>query len=433
MKSSRELYEFSNAYIAKLARWATACRSALIFCLALALPGASGVSLGQDPASTFHHDAQRTGRDSSVGPIAPKLLWSYQTQASIDASPVISRDGTIYLASTDGNLYALTASAELRWKFTARESIFSTPTLAPDGTILFADLAGWYYAVNPNGSLKWSYALSGGSIERRAIASPAAAANGQSYIGAWNDQFYSFDSEGTLLWQVSIGGDGQITASPALDPAGNVYLATHDSSDKNRIAVFKFEPGSNLVWKFTDDLGVDRNRIISSPAIDTYSGLLYIAASRSEDGCLYAISLASGNQVFKAVLPKGIISSPAIGADGTVYIGCLDGKLYALDGNTGESRWAFSTGAYYVLGSPSIDGFGRIFFGDSDGVIHALSPWGTEMWSYSAQSNISSAPAVAQDGTLYVTSYDSTLYAITQLPRSQGRSSGPLTGAASGR
>jgi len=423
MRSSRDFREFVKAFRGIVVRWAVARHSALVVCIILALLHAAGVDFGQDPASTFHHDAQRTGREPALGPIAPKLLWTYQTQASVDASPVISRDGTIYIASTDSNLYALTSSSQLKWKFAAQESIFSTPTLAPDGSILFADLAGRYYAVKPDGSLKWSYALSGGGPERRVIASPAVAANGQSFIGAWNDQFYSFDSGGNLLWQIPIGGDGQITASPALDPAGNVYVAAHDSSDKNRIAGFKFEPGSSLAWKFTDDLGVDRNRIISSPAIDTSSGLLYIGASRSEDGCLYALSLADGKQVFKAILPKGIVSSPAIAADGTVYVGCLDGSLYALDGNTGRLRWAFSSGAYFVLGSPSIDRFGRIFFGDSDGVIHALTPWGTEMWSYPTQSNISSAPAIAQDGTLYVTSYDSTLYAITQLPRSRGRES----------
>ena len=419
MRSSCKLSKSLSARAGGTAGWAASYQPALALCLVLTLLRSTGIGLGQDSASTFHHDAQRTGRESSVGPLAPRLLWSFRTQASIDASPIISRDGTIYLASTDGNLYALTSSGQLKWKFTARESIFSTPTLAQDGSILFADLAGWYYSVKPDGTPRWSRELAGVGPERRAIASPAVAANGQSYIGAWNDQFYSFDPEGNLLWQIPVGGDGQISAPPALDPAGNVYLATHDSSDKNRIAVLKFQPGSSLMWKFTDDLGVDRNRIISSPAIDASSGLLYIGASRSEDGCLYAINLVDGSQVFKVVLPKGVVSSPAIAADGTVYVGCLDGKLYALNGNTGELRWAFSSGAYFVLGSPSIDGFGRIFFGDSDGVMHSVSPWGGEIWSFLAQSNISSAPVIAQDGTLYVTSYDSTLYAIAQLPRSR--------------
>ena len=421
MKSRRDLSVSLSACTGAAVKRIASAQLALGFGLILTLLQITGSGFGQDSASTFHHDAQRTGRESAVGPIAPKLLWSFRTQASIDASPVISLDGTIYLASTDGNLYALSPAGQLKWRFAARDSIFATPTLAPDGSILFADLAGFYYSVKPDGGLAWSRELSGGGPEHRAVASPAVAANGQSYIGAWNDQFYSFDPEGRLLWQIPIGGDGQISTPPALDSAGNVYIATHDSSNKNRIAVFKFGPGSNLVWKFTDDLGIDRNRIISSPAIDTSSGLLYIGASRSEDGCLYAINLADGSQAFKATLPKGIVSSPAIAADGTVYVGCLDGKLYALNGRTGELRWTFSSGAYFVLGSPSIDGFGRIFFGDSDGVIHALSPWGDELWSHAAQSNISSAAAIAQDGTLYLTSYDSTLYAITQLPRSRSR------------
>jgi outer membrane protein assembly factor BamB len=340
----------------------------------------------------------------------------------MDASPVISRDGTIYLASTDNNLYALSASGQLKWYFTAHDSIFATPTLAPDGTVLFADLAGWYYAVDSNGKLKWSQALAGGASERRVLASPAVAADGQSYVAAWNDLVYAFDANGNLRWQLEMGGEGQITASPTLDSAGNVYIATLDPADKSRIGVFKVAPGSHLLWKFSDDLGVDRNRVISSPAIDISAQRLYVGAARSEDGCLYALRLSDGGQVFKALFPKGIVSSPAIAADGKVYVGCMDGKLYALDGSTGAVQWEFSSGAYFVLGSPGVDGSGRIYFGDSEGVIHALSPWGKELWQYPTQSNITSAPALGRDSTLYVTSYDSKLYAIGQAPRSR---SGP--------
>jgi outer membrane protein assembly factor BamB len=381
----------------------------------------SGICLGQHSVSTFHGDAQRSGRASSSGPLSPMLLWTFRTLGSIDASPVISHDGTVYLASTDNKLYALTSDGQLKWSFTAHDSIFCTPTLDSDGIVLFADLAGWYYSVYPDGSLKWSRALSGGDSERRVLASPAVAADGRSYVAAWNDQLYAFDPSGNLLWQLAIGGGGHITSSPALDSAGNVYLATLDPSDKSRIAVFKFEPSSQLVWKFSDNLGVDRNRIISTPAIDTSSQRLYIGAARDGDGCMYALRLADGRQAFKTVLPKGIVSSSAIATGGKVYVGCMDGNLYALDGNTGAVLWEFSTGAYFVLGSPSVDSSGRIYFGDSDGIVHALSPWGKELWRSSTQANISSAPAIADDGTLYVTSYDSGLYAIGQAPRWRAR------------
>ena len=37
-------------------------------------------------------------------------------------------------------------------------------------------------------------------------------------------------------------------------------------------------------------------------------------------------------------------SSPAIGSDGTVYVGSRDNKLYAINGKTGVKLWEFETG-----------------------------------------------------------------------------------------
>lgn len=393
------------------------CPLVLLFSITLA----AGATLGQDSSPTFHHDQQRTGKTLTYGPTVPVLRWTFKTQASLDASPVIAPDGTIYLASTDNHIYALSPAGSLLWTFAANDCIFSTPALGPNGIVLFADLAGWYYAVNPGGSLSWSRALSGGGFERRAIAAPAVAPSGQSFIADWNDHFYSFGSGGDLLWDVALEGEGQITAAPALDAAGNVYLATLDPSNKNNIAVIKFSPQAMVLWKFAGNLGVDRNRIISSPAIDSGRGRLYVGASRSGDGCLYAINLSNGKQAFRTDFAKGIVSSPAVGADGTVYVGCMDGNLYALDPQSGSERWSFTSGAYFVIGSPSVDGAGRIYVGDSDGVIHGLFPTGRELWSFATQSNIASAPVIGPDGTLYVTSYDSTLYAIGQAPRPRTR------------
>ncbi len=378
-------------------------------------------ALGQDSSPTFHHDPQRTGRAAVVGPSAPILRWAFKTRASLDASPVTAADGTIYISSTDNHLYAISPAGSLKWAFVAKESIFSTPALGSDGTIYFADQAGWYYAVNPDGTLKWERALQDGGFERRVMAAPAVSANGQSFVGTWSDFLYSFGPDGDLLWKVFLGGEGQMTAAPALDRAGNVYLATLDPASKSSIAVIKLDSGGRILWKFTESLGNDRNRIVSSPAIDTEGSRLYVGASRTDDGCLYAVSLDDGRRIFRVNLAKGIVSSPAIGPDGTVYVGCLDGKLYAVNPADGRQYWAFVSGAYVIMGSPSVDGAGRIYTGDSDGVVHALSPSGGKLWSFATQSNIASAPVIAGDGTLYVTSYDSTLYAIGSASRLRTR------------
>ncbi len=398
-------------------------RTAALRCLVLSILMAQpfAITLSQDISPAFHHDQQRTGRTTNRGPTEPVLRWTYTTGASIDASPVEAPDGTIYIASTDSHLHALTPAGALKWAYASGESIYSTPSIGTEGTIHFADLAGFYYALRPDGSSRWIRALSGGAFERRAIASPAVAASGQSFIGGWNDHFYSFAPDGGLLWEIALGGEGQITAAPALDSAGNVYLATLDPSDKRNLAVFRFDSRGNVAWKATRSLGVDRNRIISSPAIDLGRGTLYVGASRETDGCLFAFSLSDGKPAFSNVLPKGIVSSPALAADGTVYVGCLDGALYALDPAAGGSRWSFATGAGFLIGSPTVDVAGRIYTGDSDGVIHALFPDGTRLWSFATQANIASAPVIAGDRTLYATSYDGKLYAIGQARRPRTR------------
>ena len=80
----------------------------------------------------------------------------------------------------------------------------------------------------------------------------------------------------------------------------------------------------------------------------------------------------------------GLFSSPAIGSDGTVYVGSLDHKLYAINGKSGVKLWEFETGAFSrAPSSPAIGSDGTVYVGsgyklyaiktDSKGL--AKSPW----------------------------------------------------------
>ena len=42
-------------------------------------------------------------------------------------------------------------------------------------------------------------------------------------------------------------------------------------------------------------------------------------------------------------------SSPAIGSDGTVYVGSYDNKLYAINGKSGVKLWEFDNGRFCAL------------------------------------------------------------------------------------
>ncbi len=379
----------------------------LIPCL-FVLP--AGVCFSKEPTLTYRGNNLRTGFTSNVASASPVLLWKFRTNASVDASPVVGRDGTIYVASSDKRLYALTQLGAMKWTFLAEESIFSTPALGSDGTIYFGDLAGNEYALNPDGTRKWIFSLTEGT-DRRITASPAVTSAGVSYIASWNDQLCAVSAEGKSLWCARL--KGMLSSSPALDPEGNIYVSGQDIDQPASFAVYRFGPNSPAqVWKFSAPVGIDRNRAIATPAIDIQRGRLYAATTGDANGILFQIRLNDGALVRRTEFPRGILSSPAIGGDGTLYVGSLDGSLYAVNPDTGENKWRFKTAGTYLIGSPTVDGSGNVFVGDSDGMFYALSSSGKELWRYPAQSNIASSPAIGDDGKIFFTSYDSHLYAL---------------------
>ena len=76
-------------------------------------------------------------------------------------------------------------------------------------------------------------------------------------------------------------------------------------------------------------------------------------------------------------------SSPAIGSDGTVYVGSYDKKLYAINGKSGVKLWEFETGGA-VTSSPAIGSDGTVYVGSVDKKLYAIktdskgpakSPW----------------------------------------------------------
>jgi len=80
--------------------------------------------------------------------------------------------------------------------------------------------------------------------------------------------------------------------------------------------------------------------------------------------------------LWSTFVPGYVVSSPAIGSDGTVYVGSFDSKLYALDPATGTVRWSFAT-TDHVYASPAlgVDSRGRtdaIYIASTDGHVYRL-------------------------------------------------------------
>ena len=104
-------------------------------------------------------------------------------------------------------------------------------------------------------------------------------------------------------------------------------------------------------------------------------------------------------------------SSPGLGAEGTIYFGSFDGKLWALNPD-GSCRWIFTAGRE-IRSSPAIGADGTIYFGSRDRNLYALSPQGKRTWAFATGDWVDSSPALAADGTIYFGSWDKRFYALT--------------------
>lgn len=144
---------------------------------------------------------------------------------------------------------------------------------------------------------------------------------------------------------------------------------------------------------------------------------------------LSATSSALAQQVEEGALKWSFkagnwVGAPAVAADGTIYAGVRGKGLHAFSPD-GKLKWVFGTNDRSVLrrlvaahlgdlvehSLLAIASDGAIYVGSGD-VVHAISADGKRKWDF-ALGGQSSTAALAADGTIYVTSRNNTLYAVT--------------------
>lgn len=109
----------------------------------------------------------------------------------------------------------------------------------------------------------------------------------------------------------------------------------------------------------------------------------------------------------------GIESSPAIGPDGTIYVGSHDGNFYAFN-KDGSLKWRIKlTEPSYdprwntskaIMASPAVAKDGTIYINTASGYLHALNPDSSEKWRFAIkwQSDFWSSPNIGLDETIYI-------------------------------
>ena len=218
----------------------------------------------------------------------------------------------------------------------------------------------------------------------------------------------------TASVQLNGGGFSQSETVNVNFDATQIAMATTDITGKFvvRITVPKTElPGTYTVQATGQSSGLTAlaSFLVQSDWAQFHFGLHHtgynpyenVLSSSNVSALTLDWSYATGNSVY---------SSPAV-ANGLVYVGSDDDKLYALDAVTGSLKWSYATGESIGESSPAVAN-GVVYVGSFDGKLYALDAvTGALKWSYTTGNGIDSSPAVA-NGVVYVGSDDGNVYAF---------------------
>src|SRR6266511_3632877 len=341
-------------------------------------------------------------RDPHTGPAGGsqrqtlELAWRCHPpeSSSWHATPALSPDGTVYLgfsrpgtrADIEGTLYALRApsdgvEAEVLWAVNlgpGRQT--SSPTLGPDGTVYVISGTGWLFAITSEGQVRWSVET-GPALK----AAPALSHDGSMvYVSSMNGKLFAVqvprneDKKATIKWTFNFadfpgrtplvkaasppaGAEGIGSgASPTVAPDGMIYVGANNSN------FYALTPDGKLLWLYEADREIAG--IWSTAALSADSSMLYFGANK---GGIYALSRQDGSLQWRFGLPGSVYNSPALDVDGVLYTGSTIGQVFAIDGQTGQQIFAFDAGSS-VWTAPAIRPDGSLVVADRNGKVLVL-------------------------------------------------------------
>lgn len=219
-----------------------------------ALNGATGAKKWQFATGDFVNSAVAIGpkqtvyvggRDHSLYALnsgTGKMKWTAKFSAAVSA-PVVGSNGMVYCGA-DG-VYAVDAkTGKVKWSAKSGIDPTSPVALGRDGTLYVGTSSGSLFALHGGaGAVKWRVKLPHG------IAYPPLVAGGRLYVGS--DNLYALRaSNGRPIWQ---HGDGKTAwSAPVLSSTGTVYAGNSDGyvyglSGRTGQVLWRFKTNDSLL------------------------------------------------------------------------------------------------------------------------------------------------------------------------------------------
>lgn len=199
---------------------------------------------------------------------------------------------------------------------------------------------------------------------------------------------------------------------PVVASDGIVYVGT--TGGEVKALTDSGSAGVTLKWTYPAESGNSIQGMYNPPVVG--SELVYVGGI---DGFLYALEKDTGtlgNTGWRRPLSekqgmKPLVSGPALDESmGIVVVGSEDHTLYAYDSKTGAERWQFTAGDK-IWSTPVIDQ-GTVYFGSHDKKVYALDlTSGDEVWEKELGGAVVARPLVWRNMVI-VGAFDRKLYAL---------------------
>ena len=267
-----------------------------------------------------------------------------------------------------------------------------------DGVVYAATLEGQVYALNDliseGVSTRWVSTVGGENGFRGTYNAPAVGT--YLYVAGIDGVLYAIDppaggGAAATAWrrpQVEPEEDVPLVGSPALDEAGRIIAV---GSEDGGLYAFNALTGDGLRWSPFQTEG----EIWSTPVLR--NGVAYFG---SQDGSVYAVSLTSGELIWKFDTGAAVVARPLIHKN-LLIVGSFDRQLYALGLNDGQPRWQFTAGNWWWA-TPVASGR-AIYAPSMDGKVYALDENGSLLWEYDLGAPVVSSPVLLDRGIVVAT------------------------------
>lgn len=209
------------------------------------------------------------------------------------------------------------------------------------------------------------------------------------------------EGDGTTVWTYKT--DGKIYSTPVVHE-NRIWVASSDSY----LYGLRVQDGKKLFQLKND------KAVVSSPACSGNKVML-----AGGDGHCRAWDVSTGKLLWEFDSVKNFVVTRPLVKDGVVFFGSWGNEFYALDIETGKSRWIWNSGHSNRMLSPAqvvpVATHGRIYLASPDRYMTVLDEvTGEVIWRYNDPENrVRESIGMSEDGnTVYAKTMDGNILAI---------------------